>query len=137
MVLQIDYRSDGSVGQYKSDISLTDTASNDLVMQKQISVNNPLRYKVRSQSSLHVGTSSHGWASPISNNLAWIQSLRHGISAEFSVRTLSLIFRFFSGDLIPQSLNPLPGGEGGQVEGKVRAAAKRDTSTFVEANAYI
>lgn len=42
---QIDYRSDGSVGQYKSDISLTDTASNDLVMQKQISVNNPLRYK--------------------------------------------------------------------------------------------
>ncbi len=46
MFVQIDYRSDGSVGQYKSDITVTDTATNAKVMQKQISVNDPLRYEV-------------------------------------------------------------------------------------------
>ncbi|KAH0445892.1 hypothetical protein IEQ34_025272 [Dendrobium chrysotoxum] len=42
---EIEFRDDGSVGQYKSTISLTNTDSGRLLQEKTISVNDPLRYK--------------------------------------------------------------------------------------------
>ena len=43
---QIKYRSDGSVGQYESDVSVSDIGSDQQLARKTVSVNNPLRFNV-------------------------------------------------------------------------------------------
>ena len=44
-MLQIDYRADGSVGQFRSNITVTE-GNQFRPIRKEISVNDPLRYKV-------------------------------------------------------------------------------------------
>ena len=58
--MQIQYRDDGSVGQFKSDITLTEEDSGRLLQRKTISVNDPLRYKVGSGILLMEACQSRG-----------------------------------------------------------------------------
>ena len=46
VIIQIDYRSDGSVAQFRSNVSIADSRHVDKVVRKEISVNDPLRYQV-------------------------------------------------------------------------------------------
>ena len=46
--MQIDYRADGSVGQFRSNISVSE-GSKPGTIRKEISVNDPLRYQVSYQ----------------------------------------------------------------------------------------